>query len=202
MSDIWLSIGAIVSAYLIGSIPIGYIIVRLRTKKDLRSVGTGNVGAYNVLKQMGHTASVLVTLLDMSKGIVGFKLAEWFGTPEEVSIICAASVIIGHVYPVFLGFKGGTGVAPGLGIAAVVAPLYTALSFLAGLVVGLPKKSPPIGIFVGLIVLNISTLMSKGSRSAILILAVVTSLVIIAHLLKKYRQVRAGLKLAKLKEIF
>lgn len=202
MSDIWLSLGTVVFAYLIGSIPAGYIIVRLRTRKDLRSVGTGNVGAYNVLKQMGAAASVLVTLLDMGKGMAGFKLADWVGAPEGIGPICAAAVIIGHVYPLFLSFKGGTGVAPGLGIATVVTPLYAAISFLIGLIFGLPKKSPPIGIFVGLIVLNVSVLISRKPQSMILTIGVVTLLIVAAHLLKKYRQVRAGLKTANLKELF
>lgn len=202
MSDIWLSLFLIASAYIIGSLPIGYIIVRLRTNKDLRSVGTGNVGAYNVLKQMGPAASVLVTVLDMGKGVAGFKLADWTGMPDGVEYACTAAVIIGHVYPVFLKFRGGTGVAPGLGIAAAVAPLYTAISFAAGLAIGLPKKSPPIGIFVGLLVLNSLSIIIWESESQVFVVLIVTLLVITAHLIKKYRQVKSGLKQAKWKEIF
>ncbi len=192
----------IASAYLIGSIPFGYIIVRLRTRKDLRNVGTGNVGAYNVLKQMGPAASVLVTLLDMGKGIVGFKLAAWLDAPEGVAYACVAAVIIGHVYPVFLRFKGGTGVAPAMGIASVAAPLYTAIGFLAGLAVGLPRKSPPIGIFVGLIVLNILLIVDNRSHFNIHVVLLVTLLVVAAHLLKKYRQVKSGQKRGGWREIF
>ena len=201
MSGMWLSLFAITFAYVIGSVPIGYIVIRLRTKRDLRSVGTGNVGAYNVLKQMGPAASVLVTLLDMGKGIAGFKLAEWIGAPEGVGYACAAAVIIGHVYPVFLNFKGGTGVAPGMGITAAVAPVYTAISFAVGLAAGLPTKIPPVGIFVGLLVLNTLSIV-EGEPKQIFIIFTVTLLVIMAHLLKKYRQVKSGLKKASWREIF
>ncbi|MSQ32669.1 MAG: glycerol-3-phosphate acyltransferase [Dehalococcoidia bacterium] len=205
MPDIWLTSFAnasvIASAYLIGSIPFGYIIVRLRTRKDLRNVGTGNVGAYNVLKQMGLAASVLVTLLDMGKGIVGFKIADWLDAPEGVTYACAAAVIIGHVYPVFLKYRGGTGVAPAIGIASVVAPLYTATASLGGLIVGLPRKSPPIGIFIGLLILNVLLIVDNHSHFNIHVILLVTLLVVVAHLLKKYRQVSSGQKRGGWREI-
>src|SRR5580658_11382626 len=99
---------AIVIAYLIGGIPFGYVLVRLTTGRDVRSGGSGNIGATNVLRTTGRAAGVATLLLDVGKGY----LAVWIAgrlSGQNVLTMCVAAlaVMAGHGYPVFLRFKGG-----------------------------------------------------------------------------------------------
>jgi glycerol-3-phosphate acyltransferase PlsY len=114
-------------AYLLGSIPFGYLVVRLAGKGDVREVGSGGTGATNVSRRAGKWAGVLTLVLDAAKGALAVVLARWLLTPDfGVSWAVAASAlaaILGHVFPVWLRFRGGKGVATGLGIFLSLAPL-------------------------------------------------------------------------------
>ena len=113
----------VVLAYLLGSIPFGYIIVRLRTGGDIRASGSGNIGATNVLRTTGRVAGILTLLLDTAKGYLGVALA-WHFTGGDAwwSSLAAVACILGHAYPVFLRFKGGKAVATALGAFLMLAP--------------------------------------------------------------------------------
>lgn len=105
-----------VIAYLLGAIPFGYLIVKLREGRDIRTVGSGNIGAANVTRTVGAGAGVVTLLLDAAKGYFAVWLA---GRLTDACIFCmmvaAVSVILGHLFTVFLKFKGGRGVATGVG---------------------------------------------------------------------------------------
>lgn len=108
---------ALVVAYLLGSIPFGLLIVKVTAGKDIREAGSGNFGAANVARNAGPLAGALTLVLDAAKGY----LAVWFAaraTHENIHWIMAAGIlaVIGHMFPVWLGFKGGKGVATGLGV--------------------------------------------------------------------------------------
>ena len=130
---------ALVIAYLLGSIPFGYIIVRLKTGSDVRASGSGNIGATNVLRTTGRAAGVVTLLLDFAKGYLAAWLAyRLTGGDPYWSSAAAIAVVLGHAYPVFLGFKGGKAVASSLGafafltpaaIAAVAVVFVTAVGF-------------------------------------------------------------------------
>jgi glycerol-3-phosphate acyltransferase PlsY len=117
----------ILLAYLIGSIPFGYLIVKLRGEGDVRETGSGGTGATNVTRRAGRAAGVLTLALDAAKGAVAVLLARWLLTTEfgvNWWVAGAAiAAIAGHVFPVWLGFRGGKGVATGLGVFACLAPL-------------------------------------------------------------------------------
>ncbi len=104
---------ALLSAYLLGSIPFGLIITRLAGLGDVRNIGSGNIGATNVLRT-GHKAlAALTLLLDMAKGYAAVLLAEY--AANDAVLLAPLAVVIGHCYPVWLKFKGGKGVAVFLG---------------------------------------------------------------------------------------
>lgn len=110
-------------AYLIGSIPFALLLAK-RWGSDLRRVGSGNLGAANVLRASGVTAGVLVALLDIGKGAASVVLAErlskgGFGVPAAAGF----AAIVGHIYPVWLRFRGGKGVATACGVFSVLTPL-------------------------------------------------------------------------------
>ncbi len=106
-----------VLAYLLGSIPFGYVIGRLRGGTDIRAAGSGNIGAANVTRVLGPAAGVTTLLLDAAKGYVAVWLAAHF-TGESITwmVVAALLAIAGHLYPVWLGFRGGRGVATGVGV--------------------------------------------------------------------------------------
>ncbi len=114
-------------AYLLGSIPFGYLIVRASGGGDVRETGSGGTGATNVTRRAGKGAGVLTLALDALKGaaavlVARLVLTEGFGVDWWVAA-AAVAVVAGHVFPVWLGFRGGKGVATGLGVFAVLAPL-------------------------------------------------------------------------------
>lgn len=121
-----------VIAYIIGSIPTGYIIVKLKTGQDIRTIGSGSTGATNVKRVLGKKWFFTVMLLDALKGALPVLLAKYFinvGTSWGIAPVAAAvAVIIGHSKPYFLQFKGGKSVASGIGT-------ILALNFTAGLII-------------------------------------------------------------------
>ncbi|WP_050929276.1 glycerol-3-phosphate 1-O-acyltransferase PlsY [Aestuariivita boseongensis] len=107
---LWAVIG-----YLLGSVPFGVVLSRLMGLGNLREIGSGNIGATNVLRTGNKTAAALTLLLDGAKGAVAVLLARAFAADDAVQL-AALAAFIGHCYPVWLGFKGGKGVATFLGI--------------------------------------------------------------------------------------
>jgi acyl phosphate:glycerol-3-phosphate acyltransferase len=120
----------IITAYMLGSIPFGYLIVRAKEGGDVRETGSGGTGATNVTRRAGKGAGVLTLALDALKGVVAVLLARWLLAPEfGINWWVAASalaVVCGHVFPVWLKFRGGKGVATGLGAFLCLAPLAVA----------------------------------------------------------------------------
>src|SRR5579864_585921 len=99
-------------AYLIGSVPFGYLLVKLTTGKDVRTVGSGNIGATNVLRSSGRVVAVATLVLDIAKGFAAVWIAaEMTGGSPFWSSAAALAVIGGHAFPIFLQFRGGKAVA-------------------------------------------------------------------------------------------
>jgi len=110
------AIASILLAYLLGAIPFGYLLVKWRTGRDVRTMGSGNIGATNVLRTTGRAAGVLTLLLDIGKGYVAVWLAgRLSGNSATVMSAAALAAMLGHAYPVFLRFRGGKAVATFLG---------------------------------------------------------------------------------------
>jgi glycerol-3-phosphate acyltransferase PlsY len=120
----------ILVAYFLGSIPFGYLVVRAKSGSDVRETGSGGTGATNVTRRAGKGAGVLTLALDALKGVVAVGLARWLLTPNFGInwwvAVCALAVVVGHVFPVWLKFRGGKGVATGLGAFVCLAPLAVA----------------------------------------------------------------------------
>ena len=125
----------VVGAYLLGSIPFGYVLPRLLRGEDVRTRGSGNVGASNVWRVYGRSLGVPVALLDVAKGFVPALVGLEVGG-DWVGVLAGAAAMIGHARPVFLGFgKGGKMVATAGGVAFALAPLVAAICLVLWLVV-------------------------------------------------------------------
>jgi acyl phosphate:glycerol-3-phosphate acyltransferase len=112
----------IIAGYLIGSIPFALVLARRWGTADLRVIGSGNLGAANVMRASGVTAGILVAVLDLVKGAASVALAAQFSRDADAPAIAGFAAIIGHIYPVWLRFKGGKGVATACGVFTVLTP--------------------------------------------------------------------------------
>lgn len=122
---------ALLAAYLIGAIPFGVVLTRLAGVGDVRASGSGNIGATNVYRTFGRRLGLLTLAMDALKGLVPVLLAGGlfdFSTTEVALVAVAA--FLGHCYPIYLGFKGGKGVATALGIYLVLSPLSVLCALL------------------------------------------------------------------------
>ena len=114
----------IIAAYLIGAIPTGVILTRLVGGEDIRKAGSGNIGATNVYRVAGRKLGIITLVGDCLKGVIPLLIAQQgFNLPAGGMALVALAAFIGHCYPVYLGFKGGKGVATALGIFLVLSPL-------------------------------------------------------------------------------
>ncbi|MGA3344325.1 MAG: glycerol-3-phosphate 1-O-acyltransferase PlsY [Terracidiphilus sp.] len=118
-----------VAAYLLGSVPIGYLLVRIFRHQDIRQAGSGNIGATNVLRSGGTSLGAATFLLDVLKGSSAVWLGAFLGSllvptasPFNMKAIAALCAVLGHIFPIWLDFQGGKGVATGFGVFLVAAP--------------------------------------------------------------------------------
>jgi len=102
--------------YILGSIPTAYIIGRLLKGKDIRQMGDGNVGARNAYHELGHKAGVIVFFLDVTKGALPVLIAQAASLSQVAVLIAGVATIVGHNWPIFIGFRGGRGEATTIGI--------------------------------------------------------------------------------------
>jgi len=132
---------SIAIAYLLGSIPFGYLLVRIFRHEDVRSIGSGNIGATNVARSGAKGLGIATLILDALKGFTAVIIAQHIGVHAgfpaayEIAVCAAVAAVVGHCFPVWLGFRGGKGVATALGVFFALVPITTVLYLLAVFVV-------------------------------------------------------------------
>ncbi len=173
-----LSLLALPLAYLIGAIPIGYLIARSRGT-DIRQIGSGNIGATNVLRGLGKGAALATLLGDVAKGALAVHLGLWLGGARSWGAAAAVLAVVGNCWSPFLAFKGGKGVATGLGTILRLIPWATLPAALVWVVilltfryVSLASVTAAAGLPLGLLLLGASwpVLMSGLLIAAVIIL--------------------------------
>lgn len=120
----------VLGAYLIGSIPFGYLLARFWKGIDIRQHGSGNIGATNVWRTLGKGPGLVVLLLDLIKGATAVLLAKQLENTDVATLAAALAVMSGHSWPVWLGFKGGKIIASGAGAILAIAPMPLLLAFI------------------------------------------------------------------------
>ena len=142
--------------YLFGSFPSGYLAGRIAKGIDIRSLGSGSTGATNVLRQIGKRAAITVFLLDVFKGVLSILVAKYFLLNDSWQVAIGLSTLVGHIWPVWLNWKGGKAVATGLGV-------FLGLSWQVGLAT--------LGIFI--LMITLFRIVSLSSISAALALPLI-----------------------------
>ncbi len=168
------------AAYLLGSIPFSYLVARARGV-DVRKVGSGNVGATNVMRSAGRAAGLLAFLLDFAKGSAAVLLARAVAPQGSLPAWSAVAAVLGHMYPVWLRFRGGKGVATGLGVFLAVAPVAALVAVATyGAVVGLTRISSAGSLSAAAALLV--AMFATGRPAPILVLGVAAlALVVLRH---------------------
>ena len=125
-----LTIAAVLLSYLIGAVPFGLLFTRWFSHIDVRTVGSGNIGATNVLRAAGKKAALLTLLADCIKGLLPVLAIRLLLNDDYTSMLSGAAALLGHTFPVYLGFKGGKGVATSFGVALALTPLAALASLI------------------------------------------------------------------------
>ena len=169
------------AGYLLGSIPFGFIIGKIG-KIDVRKAGSGNIGATNVMRTMGPVPGGLVLALDALKGTLPVWLAQAYSGDPTIVVLCGLAAIIGHSFPVFLGFKGGKGVATGAGVLLGIAPdmfLFGLVLFLV--IVGLTRYVSAGSVLAAVTVFILFIVLGKPLPYTVLV-GLAAVLIVLRHL--------------------
>ncbi len=174
-------IAAIVLSYLLGSIPTGYILVRLSEHRDIRNLGSRSIGATNVLRTKGWKYGLIVVVFDALKGFLPAFLSLRLTHDPGLAAVCALAAVLGHCFPFSIGFRGGKGVATAFGAYAGLAPLpfLAALGFFVVLVA--LTRYVSLGSLAISVLFPVMILVFKGPAELVYGSTVIALLIIIRH---------------------
>ncbi|MBL8213682.1 MAG: glycerol-3-phosphate 1-O-acyltransferase PlsY [Bryobacterales bacterium] len=184
---------AVILAYLIGGIPFGYLVVRLRTGDDVRGLGSGNIGATNVWRTTGRLLGLATLLLDVAKGYFAVWLAARL-TNADVGWMCAAAgaVVLGHAFPVFLKFQGGKAVASFVGVALYLTPLPLLAVMILFVVTVAVTRYISLGSIIGAGLYWLAVYLIQHPPVEVMVLAVLAGAFIIWRHKGNIQRLRAG----------
>ena len=183
----------LVVAYLVGGIPFGFLLVKLKTGEDVRSKGSGNIGATNVLRTTGRAAGVATLLLDMAKGY----LAVWLegrltGGNVEWMSGAALAVMIGHSYPAFLRFRGGKAMASFVGAWLCLTPLPLAAVLVVFVVMAAWTRHISLGSIVGAGTFPLAVWLIAHPPATVVVTAILSGTLILYRHRENIARLRAG----------
>ena len=168
-------------AYLLGSIPFGYLIVRRKSGADIRETGSGGTGATNVSRRAGKAAGVLTLLLDAAKGCIAVLIAKTVSGDDWVIAAAASAALVGHIFPVWLGLRGGKGVATGVGIFLVLAPIALLCAGVVFVAIVLLTRYVSLGSITAAILIPVLVWVQSDSQSLLTAAIVGAALIVFAH---------------------
>ncbi|MFA7073971.1 MAG: glycerol-3-phosphate 1-O-acyltransferase PlsY [Endomicrobiaceae bacterium] len=172
----------LVLSYFCGSIPFAYIISKVFKKIDIRQCGSGNPGATNVFRVVSKPLGILTFFLDALKGFIPVYAAITFNQPVYFLLAVALVTLLGHIFTVFLNFKGGKGVATGCGIFMAFAPVVTLICFAVFVLVLVLSKYVALSSISAAVALPVCLAVFNNSDIIIIFACLVSALVIIRHI--------------------
>ncbi len=197
------SVLIVLFAYLCGSISSAVWYGRIVYGVDVRKHGSGNAGATNSLRVLGKTAGIIVLVIDLLKGILPVLIAKYLDFPESIVFLVGFATVVGHLLPVFSGFKGGKGVATSMGVVLAIMPLAALVCFVVFVLTVLLTKYVSLGSILGGLSFPISVLALSPDHTVYLrLFSVVLALLLIFTHRKNMERLFAGVesKLGKKKE--
>jgi glycerol-3-phosphate acyltransferase PlsY len=171
----------LLAAYLLGSVPFGVLVARAQGGVDLRRVGSGNIGATNVLRAVGKGGAALTLLGDIGKGALAVGLGRWLGVSATMLAMIALAAVAGHLFPVFAGFHGGKGVATTLGVILAAMPAVGSLLLLIWLVVAAVWRYSSLAALVASGALPVLAWLLDGRPPMLALSATLFLLVLVRH---------------------
>jgi glycerol-3-phosphate acyltransferase PlsY len=172
----------VVAAYLLGSVSFATLLVRLTTGKDIRTEGSGNAGATNVLRAHGKALGLTVGLLDVGKGALAVALVRWITADPVYLGAAAVAAVLGHVFPIFYGFRGGKGVATAVGAFLVLAPQATLACLAVFVILVAATRYVSLGSVVAICLLPpVAGLLFHAPRPIVAAGAAVAVLIVVKH---------------------
>jgi len=182
--SVW-GLAAVVAAYLIGSLSFAVIVSKFYGLDDPRSYGSGNPGATNVLRSGRKKAAALTLLGDALKGLVAVLLARWlqshFGLADEVVAAVAVAVLVGHMWPLFFGFKGGKGVATALGVLLALSWPVALICAAVWLIMAFGLKISSLAALTATVISPLAAMFLVQQPSWQATIAVIAALVLLRH---------------------
>ena len=157
---------AVAFGYLAGSVPFAFLVARYRGV-DLRRVGSGNIGAANVLRTTGVPAGVVALCLDAAKGALAVLVARRLSGDPVTSVAAGLAAVLGHIYPVWLGLRGGKGVATAAGVFVVLAPIATAIAGAVFALVTWLTRYVSVGSTTAAVTLAVTTAVAASREVAV-----------------------------------
>jgi acyl phosphate:glycerol-3-phosphate acyltransferase len=173
-------VAALLGGYLLGSIPFGLVLTRLAGLGDVRQIGSGNIGATNVLRTGRKGLAAGTLLLDGGKGAVAVLIAQQLGDPDT-ALVAALGAVLGHLFPAWLGFKGGKGVATTLGVLLALSPALGSLCCLAWLVVAFLFRYSSLAALMSLAAAPLLSWFLLGDLQMVQMTALLAALVWMRH---------------------
>ena len=167
--------------YLLGSLSAAIIVCRLMGLPDPRSDGSGNPGATNVLRLGGKTAAALTLLGDVLKGVIPVALAQAAGAPEALVAATALAAFLGHLFPIFFGFRGGKGVATGFGAIIALMPLLAAAVLATWLLVAAVSRISSLGAISAAVLTPLFAWLLDATPTTVALLAVLSLFLLWRH---------------------
>ncbi len=174
-------LAAALAAYLLGAIPFGLLLTKLITKRDPRDYGSGNIGATNAMRTGGKLVGALTLVADIGKGAAPAAAAIAAGLSETSIAIIAAATFLGHIFPVYLGFRGGKGVATMLGVMLPWQPLVAGIGLLIWIALLKITRYVSLSSILAALLLPLLIVWSDGSLPALLVGMLFASLVTLKH---------------------
>lgn len=179
----WIAATLVVAGYLLGSVSFALWLVRWRTGTDIRASGSGNAGATNVLRAHGKGLAIVVALLDVAKGTAAVLLVRLVTADPWYAAAAGFAAILGHVFPLYSGFRGGKGVATAVGAFLALAPLAMAVCLAVFVAVVAASRFVSLGSVVAVVLLPPAAgLLSHSPRPIVVAAAATAVLVVVKHL--------------------
>lgn len=170
----------IVAGYFLGNISPAYLIGKKFSNLDIRKHGSGNAGTTNSLRVLGWKKALLVLMIDALKGVIAARLGYFLGG-EHLALVGAIAVIVGHVFPVFLKFKGGKGVATTIGALASIFPMYALIAVLIGVSVIMKTRYVSLGSMSGIVSMTLILYWTKADQYSLSMVSFIALFILFTH---------------------